>query len=492
MSKRAWLYYRLSRDDDPEKNSLDNQRNILISYAHSCDLIVVGESFDDGISGMHFLRPGIEEMNEAIDHGLVDMILVKDLSRLGRHKTMTAMYMEYLTRSKIRVISVTENLDSLNENDDFVIAVKQLLNDQYSKDLSRKIRFGYEQKFREGFVIHPPYGYIKDRNNNTIHVDQSKAVVVKIIFDMFTKGENATKIAQFLTKFNRVTPSKKKKEWSSNTVKNILKNNAYRSILECGKNRELNNPDFIHADFYPKIIDDQLFNQAQELLIKNKKTPKNKSIKQKYSGLLFCQDCSEPCYSVSKKDGIYYVCKSYHKSGKTACSSHLISESELERQIKQYFILLKSTIDKRIEIINDELTFVKRRSAKKHRKEKKLLGLQTNLQRSIERYEKYLPELSEAHDDIVKALEKEQEELQAINIKINEKEKKISIAEKKLQELKLIGKQIDENLTGDIILEDILKITNCISLKVDGNGKTIVCLGLKKTYHDWLSDDDFQ
>ena len=489
---RTWLYYRLSRDDDPNMNSLENQRNILVDYAQAHNFKIVGESFDDGISGMHFRRAGFDKLWDAVEQQLIDIVLVKDLSRFGRHKSMTAMYIEELTKANIRVISATENLDSLNENHDFVIAIKQLLNDQYSKDLSRKIRFGYEQKFREGFVIHPPYGYIKDKNTSEITLDDSAELNVKIIFDMFLKGENATQIAQFLTKFNRTTPSNKQKEWSSNTVKTILKNKAYIGILECGKNRKLNDADFIHTEFYPKIIDDQLFNQAQKLLAKNEKPPKNKAVKQKYSGLLFCQDCSELCYSISKKDGVYYVCKSYHKFGKTACSSHLISEPELERQIKQYFILLKSTIDKRIAIINDELVFAKRRSSNKHQKEKKLLEMQINLQRSIERYEKYLPESSEAHDDIIKAINKEKEELQAINNKIDTQDNKISATEKKTQDLKILSKKIDKVLMGDIVLDDIFKIIDRISLKVADNGETVVHIDLKKPYYGWLSDSILQ
>ena len=118
---RVWLYYRLSRDEDEELNSLMNQRSIIESYALSHGHTIVGESCDDNISGMHFDRDGIEQLTEAVDAGLIDAVIVKDLSRLGRHRTQTALYIDYLRKNHVRVLSATENIDTFNEADDLVI-----------------------------------------------------------------------------------------------------------------------------------------------------------------------------------------------------------------------------------------------------------------------------------------------------------------------------------------------------------------------------------
>ena len=109
---RAWLYYRLSRDEDEELNSLTNQRSIIAGYAEKNGFTIAGESFDDNVSGMHFDRDGIEKICEAVEQNQIDAVIVKDLSRLGRHRTQTAVFIDYLKKHDVRVISVTENVSS--------------------------------------------------------------------------------------------------------------------------------------------------------------------------------------------------------------------------------------------------------------------------------------------------------------------------------------------------------------------------------------------
>ena len=124
---RAWLYYRLSRDEDEELNSLTNQRSIIAGYAEKNGFTIAGESFDDNVSGMHFDRDGIEKICEAVEQNQIDAVIVKDLSRLGRHRTQTAVFIDYLKKHDVRVISVTENIDTSNENDELVIGMKQII-----------------------------------------------------------------------------------------------------------------------------------------------------------------------------------------------------------------------------------------------------------------------------------------------------------------------------------------------------------------------------
>lgn len=143
---KVWLYYRLSRDEDAELNSLNNQRNILVEYANANNHEIVGESFDDNVSGMHFNREGINKIYEQVENKAIDAIIVKDLSRLGRHSTQTAMFIDYLREHDVRVLSVTENIDTSNEDDDLMIGFKGIFNDMYARDISKKIRAGYKQK----------------------------------------------------------------------------------------------------------------------------------------------------------------------------------------------------------------------------------------------------------------------------------------------------------------------------------------------------------
>lgn len=162
---RAWLYYRLSRDEDTEMNSLQNQRQILADYAEQNGYDIVGESFDDNVSGMTFNRKGIGELETAVDEGKIDIVLVKDLSRLGRHRTQTALFIDHLRENNVKVYSVTEGIDTTNENDDMLIGFKQLFNDFYAKDISKKVRAGVRQKQKNtGLIETLPVGYVRDKN----------------------------------------------------------------------------------------------------------------------------------------------------------------------------------------------------------------------------------------------------------------------------------------------------------------------------------------
>jgi len=165
---RVWLYYRLSRDEDKQFNSLKNQYSIIESYALNNGHTIVGSSFDDNVSGMHFNRAGIDELTEAVENGMIDAVIVKDLSRLGRHKTQTALYIDYLRQNNVRVLSANESIDTFNEADDLIIGFKGLMNDFYARDGSRRVTAGLRQKQKAGLVITPPFGYFKDKNTKQV------------------------------------------------------------------------------------------------------------------------------------------------------------------------------------------------------------------------------------------------------------------------------------------------------------------------------------
>ncbi len=197
--KRAWLYFRLSRDEDQEQNSLQNQRQILVDYADKNDYKIIGESFDDNVTGMTFERDGIIKLEEAVDKGLIDTVLVKDMSRLGRHRTQTAIFLDYLANNKVNMISVTEGVDSANENDDLIIGFKQIVNDLYCKDISRKVTAGVRQKQKDkGLIETLPMGYFKDKNTNKVCIDEEAADIIREIFSLYIQGYGMAAIAKQL------------------------------------------------------------------------------------------------------------------------------------------------------------------------------------------------------------------------------------------------------------------------------------------------------
>ena len=276
---RVWLYYRLSRDEDDELNSLRNQRSIIESYAISNGHEIIGESFDDNVSGMHFEREGIAKIYEVVDAGRIDAIVVKDLSRLGRHRTQTALFIDYLRENNVRVLSATEGIDTFNENDDLIIGFKGLVNDFYARDGSRRVRTGYRQKQKNGIVITPPFGYFKDKNTNQIIIIPDSADTIRLIYSSYISGMGFKAIARMLNEQNHKTPAKmqleligkrmpkdqekilKKYLWDATMVSRILQEEAYTGTLICHKSER----NKINKTFRYTTPEEQFRHETKEL-----------------------------------------------------------------------------------------------------------------------------------------------------------------------------------------------------------------------------------
>ena len=366
MTMRVWLYTRLSNDDDPAQNSLQNQQEICRTFAEKKGWTIVGSSTDDNISGMNFSRRGLDMLTAAVQAKQVDAVLVKDLSRLGRHRTQTALFIDYLRQQQVRVISVTEGVDTFCEEDDLMIGVRGLMNDYYAKDIGKKIRAGYRQKQKDGLVITPPFGYWKDRNTNQVVVHQDAAETVQLIYALYLQGCGQKEIARRLNRLGRKTPAQIMTErlgydsqkppktpdgqflWRYASVKNILVEEAYTGVLVnhrreyCGgKARAVNEADWLrHENFYPVIIEKADWKQVQALLKQQARPAVNNRTKHRYAGLLTCRECGNAFIPMIRcwngKSRVEYVCRGYHRNGKTYCASHRIHEEVLDAAVQEY------------------------------------------------------------------------------------------------------------------------------------------------------------
>ena len=367
---KVWLYYRLSRDEDEELNSLTNQRKIIYEYAVSSGHEVVGESFDDNVSGMHFNREGIEKIYEVVEAGKIEAIIVKDLSRLGRHRTQTALFIDYLREHDVRVVSATENIDTFNENDDLIIGFKGLVNDFYARDGSRRVRTGYRQKQKEGIVIIPPFGYFKDKNTRKVVVVEEAAETVRLIFTSYVSGSGMKAIARMLNEQKCKTPAlmqlallnkrmpntynsiKKKYLWDATMVSRILQDESYIGTLICHKSERnkinktfrFTEPEeqFRHEDYFPPIVTHELWQQAQTMLAQRKERNVRAGTDRKilrYSGMLYCEDCGRAMtgkrVKLKESERVMYVCSTYHRYGKEHCPDHQVDESTLDEFIME-------------------------------------------------------------------------------------------------------------------------------------------------------------
>ena len=484
---RVWLYYRLSRDEDEELNSLMNQRSIIESYALSHGYIIVGESFDDNISGMHFDRDGIEQLTEAVDAGLVDAVIVKDLSRLGRHRTQTAVFIEYLRKNRVRVLSATENIDTFNEADDLVIGFKGLMNDFYARDGSRRVTTGYRQKQKAGIVITPPFGYFKDKNTNQVEIVPEAAETIHLIFSSYLSGMGLKAIARMLNEEKRKTPAqmqlellgkrmpekleqiKKKYLWEGTMVGRILQEEAYTGTLICHKSErnKINktfrftevDEQFRHENFLPVIINKELWEQVQQLLElrkqSNVRAGEGNTI-HRYSGLIVCGDCGRAftAKTIRNKNSkrIEYWCSTYIRYGKEHCGSHALREEYLDeiiieelrntkQQYQQIWDTMQHTVDQWTPKTTNTLSQLKK------------------LRQNIEILEQEL-------EDILMERIRDKANAQRYDRMIAKREEQIEQAKKKIAELENLGQTIrsrQAKLKKDISLIDEILADGCIT-----------------------------
>ena len=366
MAMRVWLYARLSNDDDPAQNSLQNQQEICRAFAEKKGWSIAGSSSDDNISGMNFSRRGLDTLTAAVQAKQIDAVLVKDFSRLGRHRTQTALFIDFLRQQQVRVISVTEGVDTFCEEDDLMIGVRGLMNDYYAKDIGKKIRAGYRQKQKEGLVITPPFGYWKDRNTNQVLVQPEAAETVQLIYSLYLQGCGQKEIARRLNSLGRKTPAQIMAErigydsqkphktrdgqflWTYVSVKNILVEEAYTGVLNNhrreynnGKTKHIDKTDWYrHEGFFPVIIGKQEWEQVQALLKRQARPANGNQAKHRYAGLLTCQECGNTFIPMIRcwngKSRVEYVCRGYHRNGKAYCSSHRIHEEVLDAAVQEY------------------------------------------------------------------------------------------------------------------------------------------------------------
>ena len=370
---RVWLYGRLSNDDDVMMNSLENQLEILREHARKQGYRVIGESCDDNVSGMRFDRCGLNRCTEAVEQGQVDAVVVKDLSRLGRHRTQTALFIDYLRQCGVAVISVTEGLNTMEDGDDLIIGVRGLMNDYYAKDIGNKIRHGYREKQKVGLVITPPFGYWKDRNTCCIHLHPDAAETVRLIYDFYLQGIGQKEIARRLNRLGRKTPAQIRAErygkesyasrknqsgqyvWTYVSVKNVLTEEGYTGVLinhrtetHSGKAKPVPAEQWKrHENFYPAIITKEEWQQAQAMLKQKARPAFENRAAHRYSGLLTCGNCGQPFVPMIRywngNRRVEYVCKGYHNHSKEFCSSHRIREECLDAQVVKYAETLRES-----------------------------------------------------------------------------------------------------------------------------------------------------
>lgn len=377
MLYKVAIYLRLSREDkevftdyQKESNSISSQRTLIENFIDEQeDMIIYDTYVDDGWSGLHFNRPGFLSMMKAIEDGVVNCVIVKDLSRLGRdyievgrliQKTFPAFF--------VRFIAINDNFDSLyadfNERD-LMVPVKNFINDFYCRDISKKVRSCQKIKREKGEFIgaFPVYGYKREKDNHHhLVVDEEVACIVKRIFQWKIEGYSPMAIADKLNKLGVLSPYAYKKskgeqyfsgfvkdentQWSQVTIRRILQDETYLGTLVQGKTGKLNykmkkvqikdKDQWVRVSgMHEPLINKKDFELVGRLLMADCRALKKEKTSYKFAGFLYCGDCGEQMHRRKNHgkagDRIYYICGTHNRG--RGCTRHSIAEEVLEQKI---------------------------------------------------------------------------------------------------------------------------------------------------------------
>lgn len=365
---RAALYMRLSKEDEGsgESSSIATQRKMLHAFATENNFRVYDEYIDDGVSGTTFDRPGFIRMIADIEAGRINLVITKDLSRLGRDYISTGNLTEIYFPSKgVRYIAINDGYDSENAYTD-IAPFKNVINEMYARDTSKKIKSSFAVKMKAGEYISSfaPYGYKKDpKNKNHLMIDDEAAPIVQQMFDLAASGNSPKEIARMFNNQGILTPAEyryakkayvdldnpsKRKEWTSSMICKMLKNITYIGDLAQGKTSKISFKSQITVskpaeDWYVvKDTHDPLISRETFDLVRNRSITRRNASKDKFenifSGIAKCMDCGRNMSSTGtrKKGSVANLaCGGYKLYGKSKCSNHFIDYETLYHIVLQ-------------------------------------------------------------------------------------------------------------------------------------------------------------
>ena len=411
----AALYLRLSKDDDDaksESSSIQSQRKMLTSYAQEKGFPIYDYYVDDGYSGTNFERPQFNRLLSDIDNAKVNMIIIKDLSRLGRDYIITGQYTEIIFPLKgVRCIAINDGYDSINPNND-IVPFKNVMNEMYARDISKKIRSGFAARINDGAYIgnFAPYGYKKDPNDkHHLIPDEHTAPVVRQIFDMAAQGKNYIEIARTLNDRGVLSPliyrcsiheratidkyNVTRHEWTASGVRKICVNQVYLGHTLQGKTTKVSFKSkltkakdrsewVIVHNTHQALIDTETFEIVGRISRSRTCVKDTRGFSNVFSGLAVCADCGRSMSTVgSRKQNSPYnlACGGYKLYGSAECTNHFIEYNTL-------YDLVLNAINEQIQMsqvernaLIDELHKAEKVSASKAATQKELKALRSRL-----------------------------------------------------------------------------------------------------------------
>mgnify|MGYP000652811206 FL=1 len=365
--KKTALYCRLSQDDglEGDSNSIQNQKAILQKFAEDHHFPNPCFYVDDGFSGGNFQRPAFQQMISDMENGEIGIIVTKDLSRLGRNQLHTGLYIEErFPMFGVRYIAINDNVDTDSSESNDLMPFKNLFNEWFIRDTSRKIRAVLKAKAERGERLgtRAPYGYIKDPETKKLAVDDEAAAIVRRIFAMCASGNGPSQIARILKKEQVLTPTMyaytrygmnhtcldtaHPYNWSDSAIANLLENEIYlgntvnmkystKSYKDKRRVEHSREECLVFKDTHPALITQEVWDIVQRVR-KNRRRPTKMEEQNKYSGLVFCADCGSNmvlhrAHTMSASYN-HFTCRTYKKDGES-CTGHYIRECVLDEVV---------------------------------------------------------------------------------------------------------------------------------------------------------------
>ena len=360
MDYHAGLYIRLSKEDESEgpSQSVQNQESLLREFVQQHRLSVYDTYIDDGWSGTNFDRPAFQRMIADIEAKKVNMVITKDLSRLGRDYILTGHYMErYFPEHRVRYISLLDGIDTgVDSPANDITPFRAIMNDMYAKDISKKIKSVKRDKQRKGQFIggKPVYGYkMHPTEKNKIVIDEEVAPIVRRIFALALSGMSCRNIATLLNQEGVPTPATYAGLpvarpgpytglWSSERISDMLQNETYIGNMVQGRSVKISykskkclkqNPAnwVVVEGTHEPLVDRETF-QKVRMLVNSRRHTRSRTYDFLLKGLIFCHECGYPLTVLNRKnskgeDVLYFVCRTYQRFTKAGvCTCHSIKE----------------------------------------------------------------------------------------------------------------------------------------------------------------------
>ena len=373
---RVGIYARLSKDDgaDNESSSISTQKAILTAYVKERGWHLVKSYVDDGYSGTNFKRPQFQAMVKDIEAGLIDCVITKDLSRLGRNYLDCGLYLEvFFPENNVRYIAINDGVDTQNKTAMDITPFRNILNDMYAADVSMKIKSAKRVRFNQGkfMSVTAPYGYNKNpADHNHLIIDENVAPVVRKMFDLALEGNGISKIRNWLNEQNILRPAAYSAEhgakgferffedndenrytWSNNSVRDILRSPVYAGHITGYKRPAISMKSGKRPSRLPEeweiienthegIVSQNDFDTVQRL-ITNRRTKNKSGYDNVFAGITKCADCGYQIGAGSANrrkrpdiiDCIIYWCGSYTRNGTMSCTSHTIEARDLHNAV---------------------------------------------------------------------------------------------------------------------------------------------------------------